>query len=78
MTELKRKAVGASPEWCPNSFIVDDAHGGSTLQVLKKYVTGFQNRNFSTLTYLGGHCNLGFGVISCKIILPFHSKLLSK
>jgi hypothetical protein len=25
--------------------------GGSTLQVLKKYVTGLQNRNFSTLTY---------------------------
>jgi hypothetical protein len=25
MTELKRKAVGASPEWRPNAFIVDDA-----------------------------------------------------
>jgi hypothetical protein len=25
MTELKRRAVGASPEWRPNAFIVDDA-----------------------------------------------------
>jgi hypothetical protein len=25
MTELKRKAVVASPEWRPNAFIVDDA-----------------------------------------------------
>jgi hypothetical protein len=25
MTELKRKAVAASPKWRPNAFIVDDA-----------------------------------------------------
>jgi hypothetical protein len=52
--------------------------GGSTLRILKKYITGLQNWKFSTLTYLSGHCNLGFRVISYKTILLFHSKLFSK
>jgi hypothetical protein len=44
----------------------------------QKVCQGPPKLKISTLTHLSGHCNLGLRVVSCKMILPYHSKLFSK